>query len=129
MVLTAQEILNISNEYNVKLFLLFIITAYMIIALYFSYKIEADKTSKQILKYLVLRIPPMIYLFFLPLSSVFLLNGVSVEKMLIPLFLAYTVSFTIFLMTWIALGMEFVLKLFGIEWKTPRDFSLDKFNQ
>jgi len=128
MVLTAQEILDITNAYDVKIFLLCIITIYCISAIYWSFKIEGDKISKQIFKYLVLRIPPCIYLFFLPLYSIFLFNSVSVEVILIPLFFAYTIVSTIFLLSWISLGTEFVLKLFGVEWKTKREFDLNKNN-
>ncbi len=128
MVLSAQEILDLSNAYNVKLYFLCIITIYCIAAIYWSYKLEANKLSVQIFKYLILRIPPMIYLFFLPLYGIFLFNAVSVEVIMIPLFLFYGITSTIFLMAWIAFGTEFALGLFGVQWKTSRDFALDKNN-
>lgn len=126
MTLTAQQILDISNTFNVKIYLLGIITLYCVFFIYWSYQIKGDKLSTQIFKYLIMRIPPIIYLFFLPLYGIFLFNAVSVEVILIPLFFFYTISFTIFLMAWLAFGTEWALSLFGVEWKTPRELKLNK---
>ena len=111
------SVIDAQNEYNIKLILGAVLLGYMIFLLWFANKIipfnaTHDEIKKQpVYKQIsvkLMRVVPVIFLFFMPLSlAIFSYRGYALDSLITLMVTAYGVT------TMIGLGIWF---LFGMNW-------------
>ena len=102
-------------EYNIKLLLLGLLFVYSVAGMYISYKWKSDKYAVKIFKNLLMRLPSVVYLFFFPLFSIYLLRGVSWEVFYTLMIVFYTYSLVVTTIS-LKLGlMEYATDMLGIK--------------
>lgn len=102
-------------EYNIKLLLLGLLFVYSVAGMYISYKWKSDKYAVKIFKNLLMRLPSVVYLFFFPLFSIYLLRGVSWEVFYTLMIVFYTYSLVVTTIS-LKLGLiEYPADMLGIK--------------
>jgi hypothetical protein len=111
---------DIEAENNIKLFILGILFIYSIFMIWLSFHWEPDYFWQKIIKYLILRVPSVVFLFFLPLMSFYLFRQLSYELLYIPLLIVF--SYVMLILTLcLFLGMfTWLIEMLGIDTKTKK---------
>ena len=115
---TTTEAINyakdIDIEYNIKIILLGMLFLYSVILIYLSYKWELNELWVILMKWLIMRIPSIIFLFFSPFFTIFLFRSASWE-LIYSLMISYFSYIMIVLMIVGNFGMfTFFANLLGI---------------
>jgi hypothetical protein len=133
--MVSQDTLDIINyskdidiDFNLKLFLLFIMLVYSVFFVWLTFKWDKDKHYITLIKNFLIRLPMMTFIFFFPLLSIFLMREASWEIIYRFLVVFYSYSFIILLIS-AKLGMfEFAFELLGYK-MSPKQMKLDKVKQ
>lgn len=106
---------DVEFEYNIKLLLLGLLFLYSVAGLYLSYKWDSDKYAVKVFKNLLMRLPSIVYLFFFPLFSIYLLREVSWEVFYTLMIVFYTYALSITMIS-MKLGLiEYGADMLGIK--------------
>lgn len=111
---------DIDAEQNIKLFILGIAFIYSVVMIWLSFKWEPEFLWQKIIKYLILRVPSSVFLFFMPLMSFYLFRQVSYEVLYIPLVIIFSYIMLILTLC-MFLGMfTWFIEMLGFDTKTKK---------
>lgn len=99
----------------IKSILLGLLLIFSIYGIWFSKIEENNKYHEVFFKFFFVKIPSIVYVYFLPFFTVFLYRGVKAEELLIYIgsfYGFYMVGLFIFSLIW---GTQYMLQMFGIE--------------
>lgn len=91
----ANHIKDVEIEYNIKLFIIFSIFIYSIVAFWLVSKWDTDRFYAKIVKVFLLQMPFGVLSIFIPLFSIFLLRDLSYERLYMLMVAFYSYSFII----------------------------------
>ncbi len=121
---TINLVKDIDINYNIKIFILFVLLVYFIAMFWISFKVEID-TYWWFMTRFIIRFITIPYIFFFPLFAYFLLREVSYEVLYLYMLGIYSVFLVVItLMFKVGFG-EFMLKLMGLENIGPKRFQSD----
>ena len=124
------SIVDAQNEYNIKLLLGCVLFGYMVFSLWWSNKLipfnatQDERAAHPIYKQItvkLMRVAPVVFLFFMPLSlAIFTYREYSLDSLIVLMLTAYSVVTMIGLGIWFLYGMDWVqnfLSSIGIQTK------------
>lgn len=112
---TLNYVVDVQNEYNIKVFLLTVLFIYSAVLLFFSFKWEADELYKKFAKIFIMQVPSVIFLFFFPFFSIFLFRTVSWEVLYSFMIAYFSYLFVVILVAGKLGGFTLLANLIGFD--------------